>query len=174
MTGYRPPWPQQAVHRLRQLHEQDMSYAQIANVLNYEFQNWGFRISKNSAVGMAHRLRLPDRKRGTSRKGINQVHLGTLAPAAGLSAGPPRLLAPRPAPAQPVAWPAAVPAAPRRKLNYGNMKLVDLTVDMCHHPYGEHAPYKYCGRQTEEGKPYCADHCRMHYIGTARRGRSAA
>jgi GcrA cell cycle regulator len=52
----------------------------------------------------------------------------------------------------------------------GAVSLMDLTASTCRFPvHGERAPFLFCGAQSVEGCPYCADHCRAAYAGFGRR-----
>jgi GcrA cell cycle regulator len=46
----------------------------------------------------------------------------------------------------------------------GAISLMDLTASSCRFPvHGERAPFLFCGAQSAEGRPYCADHCRAAF-----------
>jgi GcrA cell cycle regulator len=52
----------------------------------------------------------------------------------------------------------------------GAISLMDLTTCTCRFPvHGERAPFLFCGAQSAEGRPYCADHCLAAYTGFGRR-----
>jgi GcrA cell cycle regulator len=46
----------------------------------------------------------------------------------------------------------------------GAIPLINLTASTCRFPvHGERAPFLFCGAQSAEGRPYCADHCRAAF-----------
>jgi GcrA cell cycle regulator len=45
-----------------------------------------------------------------------------------------------------------------------NLSFEDLGTAHCRYPFGDAAPYLYCGHQRYEDLPYCAAHCRVCYV----------
>jgi hypothetical protein len=46
------------------------------------------------------------------------------------------------------------------------MALVDLSLNQCHFPFGQIAPFAYCGQPCVEGEPYCEKHYRLTHTHT--------
>ena len=43
-----------------------------------------------------------------------------------------------------------------------NLELVELTNGQCRYPFGDHAPFTFCGRSVmQKGHPYCAQHTKL-------------
>lgn len=45
--------------------------------------------------------------------------------------------------------------------------LADMSSRSCRWPSGDpqHADFRFCGNMAKEGKPYCAEHCGIAYVG---------
>lgn len=54
--------------------------------------------------------------------------------------------------------------SPIRKKTKG-VTILDLTERMCKWPIGDpkHPDFRFCGHQSVQGMPYCAEHCAMAY-----------
>jgi GcrA cell cycle regulator len=145
-------WTDENIARFRVLWDEGHSAASCARFLG---------CSKNAAVGKAHRLNFPPRPSPILWNGVRHEakprvqrphHAPTLAPLASLAL--PLVLTPRkpktPAtvPTPPTPEPHALPRIP------------------CCWPIGEpRAPgFRFCGAQSEPGKPYCSDHVKRAYI----------
>jgi GcrA cell cycle regulator len=65
--------------------------------------------------------------------------------------------------------------APRRIENKV-ITLDGLTASMCSWPNGEPGKpdFRFCGKPTEAGKPYCAPHCEIAYVPNTRKKAAAA
>jgi len=48
--------------------------------------------------------------------------------------------------------------------------LADMSSRSCRWPSGDpqHADFRFCGHTVKEGKPYCAEHCDIAYVGHGR------
>jgi GcrA cell cycle regulator len=44
------------------------------------------------------------------------------------------------------------------EVNPLHLSIYDLTATTCRHPYGDTAPFSFCGHRTLEGHSYCPDH----------------
>lgn len=98
-------------------------------------------ISKNAVVGKAHRL--------------------------GLKGRPSPIKRDKPAAASPAARPTAKakPAEPRKIRS-----VVDLSAHTCRWPIGDpkEPGFHFCGGNSMPGKPYCAEHAAIAYVGANR------
>lgn len=156
-----------AIDRLKELHGQkpELSFTQMAAALSGEFD---LRITRNSAIGKAKRLGLPDRDRGAGFDSINGERRAKrvyqrkprLMVIKANSAGALRMVATVDADLEPVK------VADVQPLHIG---LQDLTESTCKYPYGE-GPFSFCGCPTISG-PYCVPHadlCFTAYQGERR------
>lgn len=133
-------WPDDRATRLDQLWRVGWSAGKIA----YEMD-----ITRNSVIGKAHRMGLtaddkPDiiiGLTGEERKHQQLRHPG------------PRVSRPLPAP----------PSVPPDSLD---LRLEELTSKTCKYPYGDRAPYLFCGSTSMDGSPYCGFHSALAYRGT--------
>jgi len=138
-------WDAYRVARLRALHaKKHLSFDAIAAQLSAE---WGMDVSKNSCIGKARRMGLAQRPRKVFRgdKRKRAVTLVAEAPAA---------VAPEPVPCVLPRWKVMADEAPAVR---DRMTLFQLDGNKCHWPYGDRAPYMFCGAPTA-GKTYCAYH----------------
>jgi hypothetical protein len=136
---------------LKTLHAKGLSFSKIASRI-------GCGLSRNAVIGKAARLGLP--RRGPDRKGRASQRNGTPSPLQLV-----RTTAPRPSRTKaagsngtslPVESAAAVPEKPENCVS-----LAALKVGMCRYPYGDSAPFEFCGRPTCDGASYCEGHHRL-------------
>jgi GcrA cell cycle regulator len=130
--------------RLVELHAspERWSCREIASMLSKEF---GVELTKNSIIGKAHRMRLPQRELGPIRAEEKQ-------------------------PRRRIRVDAPIPPPPPRPAYTGLITIYQLRdyVD-CKWPIGENLPFLYCGKQQIEGRVYCLDHCSMAYHAPGKR-----
>lgn len=105
-------------------------------------------VSKNAVVGKAHRLGLKGRPSPIKRPG----------------AATPTAAAPKPARPKPAE--AKQPPAKIRSV-------VDLSAHTCRWPIGDpkEATFHFCGAPCIPGKPYCAEHAAIAYVGSSKSSR---
>jgi hypothetical protein len=46
----------------------------------------------------------------------------------------------------------------------GTKTLMQLARHHCRWPLGERAPFRFCGKQAKQGRPYCAEHQARAYV----------
>ncbi len=118
------------------------SYAEIGNLVNLEF---GTDYSRNSIIGKAQRLGLMTKRPPRGKRVPRKV------------THPEKPLKPTPAPE--CAQLICVDIEPR------NLTLHDLTDETCRWPYGDNAPYFFCGRPV-----FCGSYCGHHFDLATRSG----
>jgi hypothetical protein len=136
------------------------SAAQIAAIIG--------GVSRNSAIGKAHRLGLT--------KGVHATLAKPSAPRrqTGGFGEPGRTPAPRVNPRLAIAGNGAVfeksgndrpprEIIPARLEQPGKATLMSLTIDSCRWPIGEGAGITFCGRKKREPGSYCAEHAAIAY-----------
>ena len=132
-------WPASHVDRLRHNFAAGMSFSENSAEINAKF---GTSYSRNSCIGKGKRI------------GLTQ-------------ASKPRLKPEKPEPivhirrahkTRPMPRYIAAPVNPGAAAKPGNLTIYDLTADTCRWPFGDRAPYTYCGCSTYPGYPYCAEH----------------
>ena len=140
-------WSKDRMARLRALHRNDkISFDAIAAMLSEEF---GVALTKNSCIGKARRMGLPERttkrKRKVFRGDKRRRQITLVAPAPIETEVVPCVL-PR--------WRVMQDEAPAER---GKLTLLQLTDNTCRWPHGDRVPYLFCGAPTA-GKTYCAYH----------------
>jgi GcrA cell cycle regulator len=135
-------WPAKHIELLRSEHAKGSSAVQIAAALARAFRA-GY--TRNAVCGKVHRLRLGGVvKPRMPRKKRHQPYK------------------PRPK----VEKPAGVvllqsPEYPHLRcveIEPLNLDLLDLNSNDCRYPYGDAAPFRFCGHPAIEGKAYCLSH----------------
>ena len=65
---------------------------------------------------------------------------------------------------------------PTRKVQSKVITLDGLTASMCSWPNGEPGKpdFRFCGKPTAAGKPYCVPHCEIAYVPNTRKKAAAA
>lgn len=114
--------------RLKQLHAEGRSFGKIAAALNAEF---GLHLSRSACIGRAARLKLPWPTRQPKFRKQR-------------STGP---VLPRPKPQ---------PIPEQGEPLY--LSFFELRGSQCRYPFGNHAPYLFCGRSTLFKSSWCAEH----------------
>lgn len=154
-------------------------------------------VSKNSVVGMAHRMDLPSRPSPIRRDESGeprQPRAPRIPPAprqtlpALSSVASPPLMSPLPEPiVRPVAWHPPIvnfarPVVPARFDATPRPEVVTRAAKPCGHvmpccwPIGEpRAPgFRFCEDPSEPGRPYCEDHVKIAYVRVRDRREDAA
>ena len=140
-------WSKDRMARLRALHRNDkISFDAIAAMLSEEF---GVALTKNSCIGKARRMGLPERttkrKRKVFRGDKRRAHITLVAPAP---------IEPEVVPCVLPRWKVIADEAPAER---GRLTLLQLNDNTCRWPHGDRVPYLFCGAPTA-GKTYCAYH----------------
>ena len=140
-------WSKDRMARLRALHRNDrLSFDAIAAMLSEEF---GVTLTKNSCIGKARRMGLPERtnkrKRKVFRGDKRRAHITLVAPAP---------IEPEVVPCVLPRWKVIADEAPAER---GRLTLLQLNDNTCRWPHGDRVPYLFCGAPTA-GKTYCAYH----------------
>ena len=127
-------WTESMQERLAELAADPLlSYGRIAQIMSIEFR---LAFSKNSCVGRANRSDLPK-------------------PTSPLPPPGPRARARNGLKLLPQSEPE-----PRRA---GSYLIHQLRSHHCRYPYGDRAPFAYCGLETNGSSSYCAQHFRLVY-----------
>lgn len=136
-------WTEKRMARLRKLcARKDLSFGDIANILSRE---WGITVPRNGCIGKAHRMGISRRPGpgGSGRRPRRPSEPATQAPVENVLRIWPR-------------WRVDVPVD-SPGLGKGKYTLTQLDGNMCHWPFGDRAPYLFCGAPTA-GRSYCAFH----------------
>lgn len=134
-------WTSEAFSHAKRLWQAGKSGRQISEQLA---EKLNFVASRSAVIGMMHREHIKTPVLPKSGRGRPQ------APPAPVPK--PRLVYRAP----PAPDPIDEPAGPR-------LKLIDLTSDTCRFPYGETAPFLFCGAAVQGELSYCPFHCRVAY-----------
>ena len=170
-------WTPELVERLLKLWEQGLSATEIAREL-------GMGLTRNAVIGKIHRLRnagkAPERRENDNKKKTAQA-----APARRKAAAPRKPAAPasngalalaRKAESKPQPEAEKKPAVAVAHINTGLVKdIMDLNHKTCRWPIGDPGEegFCYCGRDVEDGHPYCKDHVAVAYQGAHEKRRAA-
>jgi GcrA cell cycle regulator len=135
-------WPQERTRRLVALVAQGYSARQVGAALG---------VTRNAAIGKIHRMglqlltvRKPAAVRKPRKRWIKMTR--------------PRALPPPPAPE----------VAPAN----GPIGIMELTAFTCRWPFGERAPFRFCGTTKPAGGPYCREHTAIAVGHSSARGNS--
>lgn len=133
-------WGTESVTRLTELWDQGFSAGLIAD----EMQGG---LTRCSVIGKVHRLGLI--------RPYGPVHSKRL-PARGRRRRP----HPRPSEPRPPRFTERPDPPPPRMLEPVSrvLSIMQLTSHTCKYPYGDRAPYSFCGATSMEGSPYCSWH----------------
>jgi GcrA cell cycle regulator len=139
-------WTIEREAKFRKLHAQGYSFSDIAAQL-------GFPGERNACIGKAHRLGLGERPQSTKDRSKTRPKVKRLTNHGNrfdhVEINAPALL--------PILSDGSdTPAAQR-------CTLLQLNSGVCKWPFGEPASpdFFFCGGDAIEGKPYCAEHCRL-------------
>lgn len=138
--GWVDKWPSEHDALLRQVVAAGWSFSNAATKINAQF---GTAYSRNACIGRAKRLGISGRKT-VSAEGLQH----RLIKKAEQKLKPPPVC-------QPIPAPRAVDVVPL------NISLFELTDATCKWPYGDAAPYAFCGNPTWVGSSYCECHASL-------------
>ena len=148
-------WTDDRVAILSKLWAEGLSASQIAAKLG--------GVTRNAVIGKVHRLGLSGRakpKRKTAKPAPR------MARPARKRVPAKRRAAPRPAPA-----PAPVPLQAKPLPNGEFATILTITEHLCKWPLGDpsSSDFRFCGRSTDKGEPYCKAHAQLAYQPSRRR-----
>ncbi|MBK5910249.1 global cell cycle regulator GcrA-like protein [Rhodothalassium salexigens] len=126
-------WTDERIETLKRLWDAGKSASQIAAEL-------GEGVTRNAVIGKAHRLGLKSRPSPVKSDAQASAKTGgTAAP--------------------------AKKRTRKKKPADDRVTLLDLTERMCKWPYGHpgDADFHFCGKPSQPGLPYCAQHCQEAY-----------
>jgi hypothetical protein len=132
-------WTEPVAGRFKELFAEGLSYNDIAEKLCAEF---GVTISRNAAIGFGKRRNMPKRKdKNKKRKAeVRLEHRGKPGKDPGF---------------------VPMPYRPRPQIGKGTLRIEQLTSRSCRWPFGDEAPFLYCGALTEEETSYCCAHNKL-------------
>jgi GcrA cell cycle regulator len=133
-------WTMEQDNQLRELHVAKETFVEIGAQIG---------VTKNAAIGRAHRLGLPPRR-------------DMSAPLKPRNRSPNRPKAEPRVSMQRVAMLLKTEPVSADIPPIGTKSLLDLAPDECRFPFGD-KPYTFCGCRTFTGLPYCAGHARIAY-----------
>ena len=143
-------WTEDRVEILTKLWAEGLSASQIAGKLG--------GVTRNAVIGKVHRLGLSGRakpKRKTARPAApKRVATARKRPAIR------KRVAPRAAPK-----PVPVPLEAKPLPNGDYATIMTLTESLCKWPLGDptSSDFRFCGRSTDKGEPYCKAHAQLAY-----------
>ena len=148
-------WTDDRVAILSKLWAEGLSASQIAAKLG--------GVTRNAVIGKVHRLGLSGRAK-PKRKTAKQAPRMTRPVRKRVPAK--RRAAPRPAPA-----PAPAPLQAKPLPNGEFATILTITEHLCKWPLGDPATsdFRFCGRSTDKGEPYCKSHAQLAYQPSRRR-----
>jgi GcrA cell cycle regulator len=154
-------WTDERVEMLKKLWLDGLSASQIAKQLG--------GVTRNAVIGKVHRLGLSGR--AAPSQPTRPVFKAPRAPRPATPAPAPRRVETHVV--------AAAPPAPQPVYYVeepGSATVLTLGAHMCKWPIGDPATdgFSFCGRRSEEGGPYCAQHSRVAYQPQQTRKRSGA
>ena len=146
-------WTDERVELLKKLWSDGLSASQIAAELG--------GITRNAVIGKVHRLGLPGRTKFPLRGARGEQK----------QKPKPKRLVKRFSnhsnrfDVVDINAPAPLPMMPLPQIGARRLTLLQLDNSTCHWPFGEpQSPdFFFCGGDAVEGKPYCAQHCRVAY-----------
>lgn len=132
-------WNDERIELLKKLWDQGLSASQIASEL-------GEGVTRNAVIGKAHRLGLKPRPSPVKSEAKPAAKAADAGQAASADAPKPKRKRPK------------KPAAQK-------VTLLDLTERMCKWPIGHpgEPDFRFCGKPSMPGLPYCAEHCAEAY-----------
>lgn len=152
-------WTEEADMRLRALFDTGDAFSAIAATLTKEL---GRQVSRNAAIGRAHRLGLSGRKFGGAvLKEMNQARQVQKAKAKA-NVRRIRVVRAQSSGLQMVDTVEAVDQPPLRVADVvpRMVPLVDLGFGECKYPFGD-GPFLFCGCPAIPGQPYCEPHDKL-------------
>jgi len=157
-------WNDERVEQLKAMWGQGSSASQIAKILG--------GVTRNAVIGKAHRLGLsggakPAQPRAELRERTAPDHGAARASASVEPRQAPRLVIPAVPPPPPIEELEVPPEHER-------VSLLKLSEKMCKWPIGNpgDATFRFCGRSSHPGIPYCAEHGARAYQPVSKKDRS--
>jgi GcrA cell cycle regulator len=132
-------WTKEMNKALREYRAQGFSFSVIGDMMG---------VSRNAVAGRCHRLNLCHK--GGPSPVVRKTKATTKAP-----------------PPEPEVEPEVEPVIePVSRVRGAVASILAASWMSCRYPIGDprHEDFQFCGRSTEVGKPYCADHCKISYI----------
>ena len=142
-------WTEEKVTQLRELWEQGLPTSQIGKVLNF---------TKNAVVGKAHRIGLERRPSPIKRSILKPDRKKARAPLM------PKLSFNLKSDSE--FKTISKENNSETKNNFVNTSMVHKKNIGCEWPYGHPSEidFHFCGKEKQEGKPYCDEHCSRAYV----------
>ena len=149
-------WTEDRVEILSKLWAEGLSASQIATKLG--------GVTRNAVIGKVHRLGLSGRVK-PKRKAKTTTPRASTAPTRKRAPVKRRAVA-RPAPTPP---PVPLEAKPLPSGEYAT--ILTITETLCKWPLGDPTSpdFRFCGRGTDKGEPYCKSHAQLAYQPSRRR-----
>ncbi|HHI88992.1 MAG TPA: GcrA cell cycle regulator [Hellea balneolensis] len=143
-------WTDERVEILSKLWAEGLSASQIAAKLG--------GVTRNAVIGKVHRLGLSGRAKPKRKTAKPATPRATTTARKRTPAK--RRPAPKPAPA-----PVAVPLEAKPLPNGEYATILTITEHLCKWPLGDptSADFRFCGRSTNKGEPYCKAHAQLAY-----------
>lgn len=131
-------WTDERVEMLKKLWADGLSASQIARTMG--------GVTRNAVIGKVHRLGLSGRATATRSERPRRVTV-------------PKPIA-KPVPARPI-----FVEEPLRLENGDFVTMMTISDRMCKWPIGDPArdEFRFCGRKSSDGHPYCEAHARLAY-----------
>ncbi|MGF1464004.1 MAG: GcrA family cell cycle regulator [Maricaulaceae bacterium] len=144
-------WTDDRVETLKRLWAEGLSASQIAKQLG--------GVTRNAVIGKVHRLGLSGR--ATPSRPVRRTAAARVKPSAPRAPAPPTAVKPVPAPVTPP--PPPLEPAPLENGNFATV--LTLSERICKWPIGDPTDpnFRFCGRPSKPGSPYCEAHARMAY-----------
>lgn len=151
-------WTDDRVEILSKLWADGLSASQIAKQLG--------GVTRNAVIGKVHRLGLSGRAKPS--RPVKRAPRTTTAKARASVPAAPRVI--RRAPPAPTPVPLEAKQLPDGKY----ATILTITEHMCKWPIGDPAAseFRFCGRGTDKGDPYCKAHAQLAYQPARRRGQA--
>ena len=151
-------WTDDRVAILSKLWAEGLSASQIATKLG--------GVTRNAVIGKVHRLGLSGRVKPKAKSKAKLSTSRTATSARKRAVSVKRRTAPRPAPTPP---PPPLEARPLPSGEFAT--ILTITEYLCKWPLGDPTSndFRFCGRGTDKGEPYCKSHAQLAYQPSRRR-----
>lgn len=148
-------WHVDHIEAMKGLLAQGLSSSQVAAALNDKFDT---RYSRNAVIGKKIRLGIRDTAANIRLKSIRSLEKARAAPRRPQPPRPPKPLVEKLRP-RPVQFTCSEFTGLRdADVVPLNISLHDLTAETCRWPYGDAAPFAFCGNPVWACGPYCEPH----------------
>ena len=157
-------WTDERVEILKKLWAEGLSASQIAREM-------GEGVTRNAIIGKVHRLKLSGR--ATPSRPPRPRAKPASKPKAAAAAAPNRSSSSAPARQSAAMTPPPPPLEPKALPNGEFATVLTLTNHICKWPIGDPATpeFRFCGRRSKAGSPYCDTHAAQAYQPQSRRRR---